>query len=374
MEEKDETPSQPAVLDLHHHDDDKHSVTSQEKLLVGMEDKHRLDDVKENNNDSKQDGINEENENQDTEKLDKKGEECGEPNDKLEKAKTDIEIEMKQMNADVEDEETSNAGSRKNSKKADVEDEETSNTGSRKNSKKGSKKRKKKNSVEDIVVAVVINNNIVENKDEEKNNSEEKTEGEVLSEKKDDLQNNDKKETEDQKKEQTISNGTKQDEGASNKNNTDNPNNVSTSMDEIAVMGTEEVDGFTKVTADDEIDALSTYSFKERKDFKHYFQHPYLRLFVAYFVTFCNFLIYAEDPVAHSLKECNIPLVGNDFSFVCMRYPKNAWSLLKVVLWIAAIIVGMVIGKLIFHRLVLSKCMFFIKYSFAFKTFKKIIF
>jgi hypothetical protein len=43
----------------------------------------------------------------------------------LEKAKTDIEIEMKQMNADVEDEETSNAGSRKNSKKADVEDEET---------------------------------------------------------------------------------------------------------------------------------------------------------------------------------------------------------------------------------------------------------
>jgi hypothetical protein len=76
-------------------------------------------------------------------------------------------------------------------------------------------------------------------------------------------------------------------------------------MDEIAVMGTEEVDGFTKVTADDEIDALSTYSFKERKDFKHYFQHPYLRLFVAYFVTFCNFLIYAEDPVAHSLKECN---------------------------------------------------------------------
>jgi hypothetical protein len=76
-----------------------------------MEDKHRLDDVKENNNDSKQDGINEENENQDTEKLDKKGEECGEPNDKLEKAKTDIEIEMKQMNADVEDEETSNAGS-----------------------------------------------------------------------------------------------------------------------------------------------------------------------------------------------------------------------------------------------------------------------
>lgn len=357
MDEKDETPSHPAVLDLHHHDDDKHSVTCQDKLLVGMEDKHRLDDVKENNNDSKQDGINEENENQETEKLDKKEEECGEPNNKLEKAttKTDIEIEMKQMNADVED-------------------EETSNTGSRKNSKKGSKKRKKKNSVEDITVTVVINNNIVENKDEEKNNSEEKTEGEDLSEKEDNLQTNDKKETEDQKKEQTISNGTKQDEGASNKNNTDSPNNVSKSMDEIAVMGIEELDGFTKVTAEDEIDALSTYSFKERKDFKHYFQHPFLRLFVAYFVTFCNFLIYAEDPVAHSLKECNIPLVGNDFSFVCMRYPKNAWSLLKVVLWIAAIIVGMVIGKLIIHRIVFSKCMFLLNTSLLLKPLKNLSF
>jgi hypothetical protein len=30
------------------------------------------------------------------------------------------------------------------------------------------------------------------------------------------------------------------------------------------------------------------------------FQHPYLRLFVCYLVIFCNFLVFAEDPLSHS--------------------------------------------------------------------------
>jgi hypothetical protein len=29
-------------------------------------------------------------------------------------------------------------------------------------------------------------------------------------------------------------------------------------------------------------------------------QHPYLRLFVCYLVIFCNFLVFAEDPLSHS--------------------------------------------------------------------------
>ena len=35
---------------------------------------------------------------------------------------------------------------------------------------------------------------------------------------------------------------------------------------------------------------------------QYYFllQHPYLRLFVSYFIIFCNFLVFAEDPVSHS--------------------------------------------------------------------------
>ena len=58
----------------------------------------------------------------------------------------------------------------------------------------------------------------------------------------------------------------------------------------------------------------------QKKNGRYYFQHPYARLFVAYFVIFCNFFIYAEDPVSHSRANCTIPLVGNDFAFVTYRY------------------------------------------------------
>ena len=109
-----------------------------------------------------------------------------------------------------------------------------------------------------------------------------------------------------------------------------------------------------------DLDRLSLWSLYMERNFRYYFQHPYLRLFIAYLVTFCNFLIYAEDPVAHSQKECSIPLIGNDFAFVCTRYPKNAWSLLKVLLWLAGILVGTIVGKLICHRLLFSKYISFL--------------
>ncbi|ELU08141.1 hypothetical protein CAPTEDRAFT_130530 [Capitella teleta] len=91
------------------------------------------------------------------------------------------------------------------------------------------------------------------------------------------------------------------------------------------------------------------------RDFRYYFQHPYARLIFAYLVTFCNFLIYAEDPVAHSEKECFIPVVGNCFSFVATRYPTNAWAFLKVFMWVGAIIIGIVVGKIIVHSLVFNR-------------------
>ncbi|XP_053384334.1 transmembrane protein 117-like isoform X2 [Mercenaria mercenaria] len=109
------------------------------------------------------------------------------------------------------------------------------------------------------------------------------------------------------------------------------------------------------VAGKDDVDAASTYSLFMEKDFRYYFQHPYCRLFIAYFVVFCNFLIYAEDPVAHSRKECLIPMIGNDFAFVCTRYPANAWSLLKVVFWLTGLIVGLFIGKLLVHGLLFNK-------------------
>ena len=105
----------------------------------------------------------------------------------------------------------------------------------------------------------------------------------------------------------------------------------------------------------DEVDRASVYSLFMEKDFRYYFQHPYLRLGIAYLVTFLNFLIYAEDPVSHSEAECFIPFVGNCFSFVCSKYPENGWAVLKVILWIIAIITGLFIGKLLIHGIVFSK-------------------
>ncbi|CAL4099722.1 unnamed protein product, partial [Meganyctiphanes norvegica] len=48
------------------------------------------------------------------------------------------------------------------------------------------------------------------------------------------------------------------------------------------------------------MDTQSCYSYYMDKDLRYYFQHPWLRLIVAYLVIFCNFLLFAEDPVSHS--------------------------------------------------------------------------
>ncbi|XP_053575178.1 transmembrane protein 117 [Bombina bombina] len=86
------------------------------------------------------------------------------------------------------------------------------------------------------------------------------------------------------------------------------------------------------------------------KDFRYYFQHPWSRIIIAYLVTFFNFLIFAEDPVSHSQTEANIIVVGNCFSFVFYKYPGGGWNVLKVILWIIAIITGLIAGKFIFHQ------------------------
>ena len=123
------------------------------------------------------------------------------------------------------------------------------------------------------------------------------------------------------------------------------------------------------LTGKDEVDRASIYSYYMDKNFRYYFQHPYLRLFVAYFVTFCNFLIYAEDPVAHSQKECFIPVVGNCFAFVCTRYPTNAWAFFKVFMWLLAIVVGLFVGKLLVHKLIFCKDIFHLLHSNVYMVF-----
>lgn len=89
--------------------------------------------------------------------------------------------------------------------------------------------------------------------------------------------------------------------------------------------------------------------------FRYYFQHPWSRLIVAYLVTFFNFLIFAEDPVSHSQTEAHMIVVGNCFSFLFNKYPGLGWNILKVLLWILAIIAGMLAGKFIFHRQLFGK-------------------
>ncbi|XP_019896115.1 transmembrane protein 117 isoform X3 [Esox lucius] len=64
--------------------------------------------------------------------------------------------------------------------------------------------------------------------------------------------------------------------------------------------------------------------------FRYYFQHPWSRLFVAYLVTFCNFLIFAEDPVSHSQTEAHMIVVGNCFSFIINKYPGGRYLRLKM--------------------------------------------
>ncbi|XP_073508139.1 transmembrane protein 117 [Phyllobates terribilis] len=86
------------------------------------------------------------------------------------------------------------------------------------------------------------------------------------------------------------------------------------------------------------------------KDFRYYFQHPWSRIVIAYLVTFFNFLIFAEDPVSHSQTEANVIVVGNCFSFIMTKYPGGGWNFLKVILWLVAIIVGLVAGKFLFHQ------------------------
>ena len=89
--------------------------------------------------------------------------------------------------------------------------------------------------------------------------------------------------------------------------------------------------------------------------FRYYFQHPWSRMVVAYLVTFCNFLIFAEDPISHSQTQTHMAVVGNCFSFLFNKYPGGGWNAVKVVCWILAIITGLLAGKFIFHRRLFSE-------------------
>lgn len=101
-------------------------------------------------------------------------------------------------------------------------------------------------------------------------------------------------------------------------------------------------------------DTQSVLSLYVQRDFRYFLQHPYARLFVSYFVIFCNFLVFAEDPISHSRTESEIPVFGNVFSFMCTKYPPEwGWRCLKVLLWLVALFWGLVCGKYFIHHFLL---------------------
>ena len=79
-------------------------------------------------------------------------------------------------------------------------------------------------------------------------------------------------------------------------------------------------------------------------------RHPWARLLIAISIAFLNFLMLAEDPVAHSPSPAVIPLIGTDVTMLVNRYPPNAFSLLKFVLAAGSIVAGCFFGLIIIHH------------------------
>jgi hypothetical protein len=75
-----------------------------------------------------------------------------------------------------------------------------------------------------------------------------------------------------------------------------------------------------------------------------YFLHPWARLFVAIGIAFLNFWILLEDPIAHSVVEANVIIIGQVFSLVCTRWEGSAVAG-KIICVVLGIFIGCVFGK-----------------------------
>ena len=52
------------------------------------------------------------------------------------------------------------------------------------------------------------------------------------------------------------------------------------------------------------------------KNFKYLLRHPCSRLIVAYFSVFLCWLMFAEDPVAHSSADSRVDVVGHAYALI----------------------------------------------------------
>ena len=94
-------------------------------------------------------------------------------------------------------------------------------------------------------------------------------------------------------------------------------------------------------------------ALKDGKLWEYLYYHPYARLLVSVGISSLNFLIYAEDPVAHSYAEAELPVIGHAYSLIFLQYPGGAKTALKIVFCIIFLFIGLLVGRLLIHHLVL---------------------
>ena len=88
--------------------------------------------------------------------------------------------------------------------------------------------------------------------------------------------------------------------------------------------------------------------------FSYYAFHPHFRLFIAASLTACNFLMYGEDPIVHSYCEAELPVLGHTWGMLFLKYPgAGGVACAKVVIWLICVLVGLVLGRLVFHHMIL---------------------
>jgi hypothetical protein len=102
------------------------------------------------------------------------------------------------------------------------------------------------------------------------------------------------------------------------------------------------------------VDADGAAQANVKKKLGLLFRHPYFRCLVCYGITLLNFLMTAEDPVAHSRMEADIPIIGHDISFILNHTPdKTLYKVLKHVMWITSLLAGLIIGRQVIHHALL---------------------
>jgi len=93
-----------------------------------------------------------------------------------------------------------------------------------------------------------------------------------------------------------------------------------------------------------------------RQRFFWYWRHPVARIFFALLIMVLNFFIYAIDPVAESLRDVNLPIIGSMWQIVTRKWSGTTGYLaLRLIICLISFIGGPLIGWWIIHRIVLKR-------------------